>query len=142
MRFFRGAFTMPPDVVKAANDAMICAILIETAEAVEKVDEIVSTPGLDLVWIGFLDLSISMGIPGDYENPRFKQALMCVLRACEGRRIPAGILAKDAHQSMQYINLGFRCISYSGDIWLLQDSLTRGINEIRRGLASGSGRAV
>ena len=136
---------LPGDIagkMNAANDAMVCALLIETVQGVEKVDEIVAIPGIDLIWAGFLDLSISMGIPGEYDNPRFTQALTRVLRAGESRGIPVGILAKDVRQSMQYVNLGFRCISYSGDIWLLQETLTQGINEIRRGLASGSEKHV
>jgi 2-dehydro-3-deoxyglucarate aldolase/4-hydroxy-2-oxoheptanedioate aldolase len=134
---------LPGDVavkMKTANDAMICGILIETAAGVEKVDEIVSVPGLDLVWVGFLDLSISMRIPGQYDNPQFKEALRRVGRACEGRGIPMGILAKDSSQSLQYVRMGFRCISFSGDIWLLQDALTKGIQEVRRGLATDSGK--
>jgi 2-keto-3-deoxy-L-rhamnonate aldolase RhmA len=128
------------DKMKAANDGMICGLLIETVTGVENVDEIVSVPGIDLIWVGFLDLSISMGIPGQFEHPRFKPALARILDACERRGIPVGILANDAHQALHYINLGFRCISYSGDIWLLQGALTQGVNEVRRGVASGSGK--
>jgi len=126
------------DKMKAANDGMICAVLIETVAGVENVDGIVSVPGIDLVWVGFLDLSISMGIPGQFEDSRFKRALARILDACESREVPVGILAKDAHEALQYIHQGFRCISYSGDIWLLQGALAQGVNEVRRGLASGS----
>jgi 2-keto-3-deoxy-L-rhamnonate aldolase RhmA len=135
---------LPGDVTNkmiAANDGMICALLVETVPGLENVDEIVSVPGIDLVWVGFLDLSLSMGLPGQFEHPRFKQALARILDACESRGIPVGILANDVHQSMQYIKLGFRCISYSGDIWLLQGALAQGVNEVRRGLESGSEKA-
>ncbi len=131
-----------PQKMKAANDGMICGLLVETTAGVENVEEIVSVPGVDLIWLGFLDLSISMEVPGQFNHPRFTEALEHVLNACKRRGIPAGILAGDAQQALHYINQGFRCISYSGDIWLLQKALSEGVNEVRRGLATSSGKSA
>jgi 2-keto-3-deoxy-L-rhamnonate aldolase RhmA len=125
-----------PQKMRAANDGMICGLLIETRAGVENVEEIVSVPGVDLIWLGFLDLSISMEIPGQFTHPRFTEALEKVLNACKRREIAAGILAGDAQQALHYISQGFRCISYSGDIWLLQKALMQGVDEVRRGLAT------
>lgn len=128
--------------MKAANDAMICALLIESVRGLENLGEILSVPGVDMIWVGFLDLSISMGIPGQFDDSRFQDALTNVLKVCKNHGIPLGIMAQDAGQALRYVSLGFRCISYSGDIWLLQRALTQGVNEIRRGMAAGPGKPV
>jgi len=121
----------PADKIRAANDAMICGVLIESATGLANLEEIVGVDGVDLVWVGFLDLSLSMGIPGQYRDPRFQQALDRIVKACKARQKPAGILSNDVEQARKYIRQGFQCISYGGDIWLLQRALSEGIRSIR-----------
>ena len=129
---------LPGDVAnktRAANDSMLCGLLIETARGVENIDAILAVPGVDLIWVGHLDLSLSMGIPGQFTNPRFEEAISRILQACQSNGMPAGILANDASQALEYVRQGFRCISYSGDVWLLQRALSAGVQAIRMALA-------
>ena len=128
----------PAAKMKAANDAVICGLLIETASAVSNIDSILAVPGIDLIWIGFLDLSLSMGIPGQYVHPDFKAMISRVVGACEGRGIPIAILADAPEGALDRIRQGFRCISYSGDIWLLQRALAEGIQAIRQGMGAAA----
>jgi len=131
---------LPGDVAnktKAANESMLCGLLIETARGVENIDAILAVPGVDLIWVGHLDLSLSMGIPGQFTNPRFKEAISRIVQACESNRMPAAILANDANQALEYIRQGFRCVGYSGDVWLLQRALSEGVQAIRSVLAGG-----
>jgi 2-dehydro-3-deoxyglucarate aldolase/4-hydroxy-2-oxoheptanedioate aldolase len=122
-----------PGKMQAANDAMVCGVLIESAQGVENVEDIVAVEGVDLVWVGFLDLSLSMGIPGQYRHPQFEKAVSRIVEVCNARKKPAGILSNDPEQSKKYIQQGFQCISYGGDLWLLQRALSEGIQSIRRG---------
>ena len=129
----------PGDVVakmKAANEAVLCAVLIESERGVQNLHEILAVPGIDLVWMGFLDLSLSMGIPGEYADPRFQEAVDTILKTCQSLQKPIGILASDPKQALQYIARGFNCIGYSGDLWLLQRALSEGIGLIRAGLSA------
>jgi 2-keto-3-deoxy-L-rhamnonate aldolase RhmA len=134
------------DKMRAANDAVICGILVETAQGVENLDEILSVKGIDLVWVGFLDLSLSLGIPGQFTHPRFKEAVQRILEVSKARAKPVGILSGSAEEARQHLRQGFQCISYSGDIWLLQQALSEGVRAIRsevermRKSDSGSGR--
>jgi 2-dehydro-3-deoxyglucarate aldolase/4-hydroxy-2-oxoheptanedioate aldolase len=121
-----------PGKMRAANDAMICGVLIETAQGVENVEEIVALEGVDLVWLGFLDLSISMGIPEEYRHPDFEKAISRIVEVCKARKKPAGILSNDPAEAKKYIRQGFQCICYGGDIWLLQRALAEGIESIRQ----------
>jgi 2-dehydro-3-deoxyglucarate aldolase/4-hydroxy-2-oxoheptanedioate aldolase len=120
--------------MKDANEAAVCGLLIETRAGVENISSILSVPGIDLIWLGFLDLSISLGIPGQFTHPEFEAAISAILKACETHGIPAGILADRPESALERIRQGFHCISYSGDLWLLQRALREGIEAIRQGL--------
>lgn len=122
-----------PAKMQAANDAMVCGLLIESVQGVENLEEIVALEGVDLIWVGFLDLSLSMGIPGQYRHPDFLKAVARIADVCKARKKPAGILSNDPEQAKKYVHLGFQCICYGGDIWVLQRALTEGIQFIRRG---------
>jgi len=127
----------PGDVaakIEAANRAVVCGLLIETSLGVENIDAILNVPGVDLIWVGFLDLSLSLGIPGEYRHPSFEAAVSCILKAAESHGTPVGILADTPEAAIERVQQGFRCISYSGDLWLLQRALSEGIQAIRLGL--------
>lgn len=126
----------PAAKMKAANEAVICCLLIETAPGVENIEAILNVPGVDLIWVGFLDLSLSLGIPGQYTHPDFKAAITRILRACESRGTAAGILTDKPESAVERIRQGFHCISYSGDLWLFQRALSEGIETIRQGLGA------
>ncbi|MGH9453451.1 MAG: HpcH/HpaI aldolase family protein, partial [Terriglobia bacterium] len=127
-----------PAKMRAANEAMVCGILIETAKGVENLEEILAVNGIDLVWVGFLDLSLSMGIPGQFSHPQFMDAVSRILQVSEAYGIPVGILSGNPEQAREHIRQGYKCICYGGDIWLLQRALSEGIQSIRRDLSQGA----
>ena len=130
---------MPGDVlakIESANEAVLCGVLIESERGVKNLNEILAVPGIDLVWLGFLDLSVSLGIPGEFSHPRFQESITTILGTCKSYGTPIGILAGDSAQALQYINQGFHCIGFSGDLWLLQRALSEGVAAIRNGLSA------
>lgn len=120
--------------IRAANQAVVCGLLIETALGVKNINAILNVSGVDLIWVGFLDLSLSLGIPGQFTHPGFEAAVSCILEAAESHGTPVGILADTPDAAIERVKQGFRCISYSGDIWLLQRALSDGIQAIRLGV--------
>jgi 2-keto-3-deoxy-L-rhamnonate aldolase RhmA len=131
----------PGDVaakIKTANDEVVCSLLIETDRAIAHLDEITSVPGIDLIWVGHFDLSITMGIPGQFEHPRFLEAIQHILGTCKSRGLPVGIMVTDPAQAMQRVREGFRCLTYWGDIWLLQWVLLSGVQTIREAISKES----
>jgi 2-keto-3-deoxy-L-rhamnonate aldolase RhmA len=127
-----------PEKMQTANEAVICGVLIETAPGVDALDKILTVKGIDLVWVGFLDLSLSLEIPGAFTHPRFQEAVRRILRVSKSHDKPVGILSANCEQARQHLEEGFRCISYSGDIWLLQHALSEGVQAIRSFARSGS----
>src|SRR5207237_1112385 len=57
-----------------ANENTVLMVIVETAEGAENIDEICETPGIDAVWLGHADLSVSLGVAGDLESEVYREA--------------------------------------------------------------------
>src|SRR5207342_195631 len=76
----------------AANEETIVIILLETTKAFENLEEILSVPGVDIAWMGHYDLTVSMGIPAQFENPRFLEAMDSLVACCHRHGVAPGFL--------------------------------------------------
>ncbi|MEM4465686.1 MAG: aldolase/citrate lyase family protein [Ignisphaera sp.] len=94
----------------------VVVIQIETARALENLEDILSVKGIDVAFIGPADLTVNLGIPLQYSHPMLIEAISKTLKACEKYNIAAGIHAFDVNQAKKYIEEGFRFISIEGDI--------------------------
>lgn len=107
---------------------------IETAEGVENVDGIAALPGVDCLWVGHFDLSCSLGIPGEFEHPKFKDAITRTLRAARKHGKAAGRLVPDVRTGIDLYKEGFDFICYSGDVWVFMAAVKAGLDGIRSGV--------
>lgn len=119
--------------MRSADSESLVIAQIETVAGVRNVDEIAATDGIDVLWIGHFDLSISLGIPGEFEAPPFVEAVDRVLEACGKHDKVPGIMTADATTGKQLISRGFRMLAYGGDLWLYQTALRQGIAALRGG---------
>ena len=117
--------------LRAANQRTAFVALIETAEGIENVDEIAANKHLDMLWIGHFDLSTSLGIPGDFANPIFTNAVNKVRRAAKKHGKSMGQLVNDAPSGAALYKKGFDVICYSADLWTYQTALIKGIGDLR-----------
>ncbi len=120
--------------MQAINEDTLLIVQIETEKAVDNIEEIVSTEGVDVAFVGNMDLSHSMGIPGQMDHPRLIEAMEKVADACAKYGKAAGCIVPHPEAALRWINKGYRFISLSGDVWLLQYALKKGINEIKEQL--------
>lgn len=124
----------------AANARTTLFALIETRGAVEEVDAIAATDGIDALWIGHFDLSVSLGIPGEFDHPDFRDAVQRTEAACAREGKSLGRLVTDPAQGAELFARGVDFICYSGDAWLLQEAFRAGAEALRgscRGEAGG-----
>lgn len=115
----------------AANKRLALYCQIETAAGADNADEIAALDGVDCLWVGHFDLSCSLGIPGDFENPKFLEAIDKVATACKTHGKAAGRLAPDVATAAQIYPKGFDTICYSGDVWAYQAAVKAGVDGIR-----------
>jgi 2-keto-3-deoxy-L-rhamnonate aldolase RhmA len=118
-----------------ANEETLIIVQTETAKGVENVDEILSVDGIDVAWIGQCDLSISLGVPGQYDHPKFLKAFDKVLNACEKHGVALGFLPLDVPDALAMIDKGVRCIAYSADVFLFASALKTDVQQIQDHLA-------
>jgi 2-keto-3-deoxy-L-rhamnonate aldolase RhmA len=105
-----------PSFFTEANEDTAVIALIETARAFENLDAIVSVPGLDVAWVGHFDLTVSMGIPAQFEHPRFLEAMASLVEACRRYNVHAGFMPPTPTAAAHWIREGFRAISLGSDI--------------------------
>jgi 2-keto-3-deoxy-L-rhamnonate aldolase RhmA len=120
-----------------ANERTTFVCQIETAEGVENADAIAGIDGVDLLWVGHFDLSVSLGIPGEFDNPKFKNAIERVVTAARRHGRALGRLVPTVEQGIEVNRLGFDFVCYSGDVWVLHDALAAALAKLR----AGCGRA-
>ena len=118
--------------IQQANERTHVIAQIETAQGVDHVDEIASIDGIDVLWIGHFDLTNSLGIPGQFDHPDFRDAISKVLAACERHGKVPGFMAGDVAHGQQLLDDGFRMIAYGGDLWVYQTALREGLTALRQ----------
>ncbi len=101
--------------VRAINRRIVGIIQIESPSAVEHAAEIAAIDGVDVLFVGPADLSHSMGIPGQFDDRRFADALERVVAAAEGAGKAAGILLFNMAVVARHRALGFRFIGLGSD---------------------------
>lgn len=106
-----------PDYLKAANDLVLTFAMVETAQALKHIDSIASTPGIDAVFVGPNDLSVSLSDGGavDPTLPKVEQALRLVLRKCAAHKVVAGAFANTPEIARTYREMGFSFIAVASD---------------------------
>jgi len=105
---------------------------IETVAGVESIDAILGVDGIDVAFVGHMDLSVSLGIPGAYDHPRFVAAVDKVIAACKRHGKHGACLVTTPEAARAWIAKGFRIILYSTDVILLGSALRSGIAAARK----------
>ncbi len=113
-----------------SQPSLVTMIIVETAEAVDNIDEILAVDGLDTFVLGLADLSVALGAPLDYGHPSVEAAVERVLTAAQKVGKPAGVsFYPDQMQLMQKrIEQGARVLMVGGDEWMLYESCKKMID--------------
>lgn len=125
-----------PQIIEGAHERTMVCVLIESAQGVANAEEIMAVPGVDVAHLGHGDLSLSLEVPGQTGHPSMQAGIDAILAACEQHGKAAACLAGDVATGIEWVKRGFRMISYSYDIGLMQSALTAGIDQIRKGVQS------
>ena len=115
----------------AANEAMICIPIIESADAVANIDAIVSVPGIDGVAVGPMDLSISLGCFQQFTHPSYIAAVDKVRAACHRHGKAMGTGCYSAEYAQACVAGGDVLLLVAGDDIYLAAEATRRIGELR-----------
>jgi 2-keto-3-deoxy-L-rhamnonate aldolase RhmA len=118
--------------IAALNERTFIIAQIESPAGLDNLDAIASVDGIDCLWIGHNDLSIQMGIPGQFDSSRFQEAMARVADAADRHGKPCGVAAGSVVMADEWMAKGYRAIAYGADFRLFADGLTSGIDAVRK----------
>ncbi|MHC8609832.1 HpcH/HpaI aldolase family protein (plasmid) [Paenarthrobacter ureafaciens] len=101
--------------LSAEQQSTVGVIQIETLDALNSVDDIAAQDGVDVLFVGPLDLSYALGVPLQLDSNAFQEALQKVVAAAEEHNKAAGILAVDGVGAAKYVRQGFRFVAIGSD---------------------------
>jgi len=132
----RAAVYAGQDYAAHANETILTLAMIETVEALEHLDDILATPGLDGVYVGPSDLSLSLGLPrvGDLNDPTLMRTLDTILNAATRHNVVPGVHAYTPENAIRLSERGFRLVTPADDTRLLRAAASTAAAEARRGL--------
>lgn len=125
------------------NSGNVLIVNTESVPALDNLDGILSVPGLDAVLVGPHDLSVSLGIPEQYQDPVFDRAVRDIIERARKRHIGAGIHFWEGTDSeIEWAKAGANLIVHSSDITAFSRALRSDLTRMREALgddAPGSG---
>jgi 2-dehydro-3-deoxyglucarate aldolase/4-hydroxy-2-oxoheptanedioate aldolase len=107
------------EIIEHVNENTMTVLQIESARAVEAREEILSVPGIDAVMIGPADLSISLGVPGEFQHPKMVAAMEAIRDTCERRGIAPGTQTRSVPQALFWKERGMRFLGCGSEIGFL-----------------------
>jgi 2-keto-3-deoxy-L-rhamnonate aldolase RhmA len=103
------------EYLRSADSQLLTVVQIETLAAVDHADEIAAVEGVDVLFVGPMDLSISLGIARQWDHPAFSAAVNRVVSACRKAGKVAGTLVLGEEQIERSVAIGFSFLALSSD---------------------------
>jgi 2-keto-3-deoxy-L-rhamnonate aldolase RhmA len=114
------------ETMQKINDLTLVVAMIESVTAVENAEDIASVPGMDMLLVGTNDLCNSLGLPGQLDHPKVRQAYEHVAAACGkyGKHLGVGGLNSRPDVAKEMIAMGARYVSAGSDTGFLMSAAT------------------
>lgn len=116
-----------------ANREILVGVQLESREALENCEDIISVPGIDLAFVGPNDMHASLGLTprNESEDPVFRSALERIKEVAASYKIPLGMFASDGAAALARAREGFQFISVTTDLGSLQQGLEANLKAAR-----------
>lgn len=130
----------PVDKIKKANAENLVIAQIETERGLEAVEEIAAVDGIDVLWVGHFDLTNFLGIPGQFDHPKYLDAIARVVKAGRDHGKGLGFMPTDIKWAQDYQDHGFNMLACGTDHGLLMAGATAVIDSVRDRKPSGKAK--
>ena len=131
------------DYAKHANSEILKLAMIETKQALEKLDEILDTPNLDGIYIGPADLSLAVGEEPGFDRPESSKAYKEILRILEGakkRGLLAGLHNGTTEYAQKMIDKGFNLVTIGSDSKYIASGSKIDLKKLKGNIQSSSSK--
>ncbi len=123
----------PAEAYAALNDATMIIVQVESAAALDRMEEIIAVDGVDMVLVGLNDLLADWGLPGQYDHPRVREVYARAIAACRkrGKHCGVGGLATRPDLVAEFVRMGARYVSTGTDLAFLLGACTARAKQVQ-----------
>jgi 4-hydroxy-2-oxoheptanedioate aldolase len=115
------------------NEGNVCIANIESVPALERLDDLLSVRGVDAVFIGPHDLSISLGLPEQYDHPVFEEAVRKIIATSRKHGLAVGIhFSESPERQVRWIKEGVNLVIHSSDLAMFSQRLQHDMKVIKQ----------
>jgi len=114
------------------REELVLIVQVETEKALKNLDEILSVEGIEVAYVGPMDLTVNLGIPAQFDHPKFRDALQKIKDGCNEHDITPGIHTFSSKMAEEMIKEGFRFIGLMSDIEVLAASYKDLLGSLRK----------
>jgi 2-keto-3-deoxy-L-rhamnonate aldolase RhmA len=120
-----------PQISAHMNDNIMVVLQIETKKAVDMRDELLSVPGVDAVMVGPVDLSISLGVPGDFQHPKMVQAMEQIRDSCSAHGVAPGTQTRTIELAKFWRDRGMLFLGCGSEVAFMMDRGKEVVSKLR-----------
>jgi 2-dehydro-3-deoxyglucarate aldolase/4-hydroxy-2-oxoheptanedioate aldolase len=120
-----------PEIIEHQNRNTLAVVQFETTTAIERADELLSLDGLNVAMVGPADLSIALGIPGQFDNPLLVSTVEALIEKCNKHGVVPGIQTRSLAMSKFWAERGMRFIGTAAEHALLLEKSKETVGALR-----------
>ncbi len=120
-----------PEIIEHQNRNTLIVVQFETATAMERADELLSLRGLDIAMVGPADLSISLGIPGQFDHPLLISTVERLIEKCRQHNVVPGIQTRGVAMAKAWAERGMRFVGAGAEHGLLLEKAREAVTQLR-----------
>ncbi|MGA3235351.1 MAG: aldolase/citrate lyase family protein [Bryobacteraceae bacterium] len=126
------------EIIEHMDRNTVSVVQFETRAALERADEMLSLKGLDIAMVGPADLSIALGIPGEFENPKLISAVEKLIEQCRKYNVTPGIQVRNVAMAKAWTARGMRFVGVGAEHVLLLERSKEVVSQLRSATAKGA----
>lgn len=120
-----------PEIIEHQNRNTVSVVQFETMTAIERADEFLSIRGMDIAMVGPADLSIALGIPGQFDNPKLITAVEGLIAKCNRHGVVPGIQTRGLAMAKAWTERGMRFVGAAAEHALLLEKARETVSQLR-----------
>lgn len=109
------SFMSGAEYAEKANEELMVIVYAETKEALDNLEDMLTVPNIDVMWIGPMDLSQVLGVIGNAKHPKVREAMRDIIAKCKKAGVAVGTIASNAEDAKELIDMGVQLIGLSSD---------------------------
>ena len=119
------------EIMSHANEQTLSIAQVESTTALERLDELASVPGLDALLAGPADLSVSLGVPGDWKHPKLVAAIDRMIAVCNDKGVFPAIQVRSFDLADFWIDRGMKLIGCGNELAILWGAVSGLAKQLR-----------